>query len=441
MRRVVRFGVPVTIGKAVTSLASLVTLALLTRQLGVELFGVLALIRTIATITEQFANFNTWLAIVKYGAEAIAERRVDDVNRVIKVAVLIDVATAVIASVVIVALAFALPEAFDFTFHQSIMCALYSITIVTRVAGAADGIFRICDAYRSQAIATSLGALTSIVAIAVAVGVGAGFDGCVLALAVGEVAGNIIVMAVAFSVASANGYGRWWRTPLAGLRKAFPGIVHFLFATNGQLTVKKAQTELDMIVVGSVLGKIPAGLFRVVKQLGTIPGRIFMPFEQVLFTELARFAAANDFRSFARLLRRSAAVATLGSLAIWAVAAVAAAPLVRLVAGADYVAAAEPFRWYLLAMVLVVANAPIQRAIVALGRPGTVFLFDLLTLVVLAGAAIAGAYKWGLVGVAAAVLLHKVLQVGWSTWLVSRIIAQRRARAVEAAPTAPSVAL
>jgi O-antigen/teichoic acid export membrane protein len=426
LRRVARFGVPVTIGKAITSVASLVTLALLARQLGVEQFGVLALIRSIVGATDQFANFNTWQAIVKYGAEAIALRRVDDVKRVIKLAIVIDIASALVAAAVIAVIAFALAGAFGFTTHQSLACALYAITVVTRVAGATDGIFRICDAYRGQAIATSLGAAISIVAIAVAVALDAGFDGCAIALAASEIAGNVIVTIVALDVARDSGYGGWWKTPLAGVRSACPGIVHFLVATNGQLTVKKAQTELDMIVVGAMLGKIPSGLFKVVKQLGTIPGRIFMPFEQVLFTELARLAAANDYASFARLLRRSAAAATLGSLAIWAVAALVAAPLVEIVAGADYVAAAEPFRWYLLAMVLTVANAPIQRATIALGRPGTLFVFDLATLAVLIAFAIAGAYAWGLVGVSLAILGYKLIQIAWSTWLVARIIRQRQ---------------
>lgn len=52
-------------------------------------------------------------------------------------------------------------------------------------------------------------------------------------------------------------------------------------------------------MIGAMLGKIPSGLFRVVKQLGTIPGRVFMPFEQVLFTELARAAAATTTPRFA----------------------------------------------------------------------------------------------------------------------------------------------
>ena len=306
------------------------------------------------------------------------------------------------------------------------LCALYSITLVTRVPGASDGIFRICDAYRAQAIVTSIGAAAMTIAIAVAVALDASLDGCMIALIAGEVISNLLVTMASFYVASRGGLGGWLTSSLAGIRTTFPGITRFLISTNAQLTVKKTQTELDMVVVGFMLGTAAAGLFRVVKQLGTIPGRVFMPFEQVLFTELARAASAGDYAGFARLLARSAGIATVGSLAIWAIAAAAAGPIIRLVAGNAFIAAAAPFRWYLLAMVLNVANAPVQRAMVALGRPGTLFWFDLGALAVLVITMLAFVSVWGVVGVALAMLLHKVMQTGWSTWLVARIIRQRQ---------------
>ena len=118
---------------------------------------------------------------------------------------------------------------------------------------------------------------------------------------------------------------------------------------------------------------------------------------------------------------------------------VASALLVTLVAGDEFRGAAESFRWYLLAMVLNVANAPVQRAMIALGRPATLFAFDLATLVVLVGLMIFMTWQWGLVGVALAVLVHKLIQMAWSTWLVGRIIRQRQTDAPapppEPAPT------
>jgi O-antigen/teichoic acid export membrane protein len=147
-----------------------------------------------------------------------------------------------------------------------------------------------------------------------------------------------------------------------------------------------------------------------------------MPFEQVLFTELARASAIGDYRGFARLLRRFSVIVGGGSLALWAVASLLAVPLIRIVAGDEFIPAAPAFRWYMLAIALIVANAPVQRAMIALGRPGTLFLFDLMSLVVLVAATIIGAWQWGLEGVTIGVVLHKVVQMSWSTWLVRRVL-------------------
>lgn len=431
IKRVVRYGLPLTIGKAVTSASGLVTLALLARQLGPAQLGVLALIRTVAGIIEQYANFNTWQAVVKYGTEAIAQSRTEDVKRIVKLAVVIDLITAMIAGVVLIALAALLPSLFGWSGHDAFLCMLYSLTVITRVAGATDGVFRICDAYRKQAIATSVGGVVSVVSVVAAVIGGAGLTGCVVALIVGEVVSNVYIMAIASGTARAAGYGGWWATSLRGTRSTFPGIVHFIVATNAQLTVRKTMGEIDMIVVGSMLGKVAAGLYRVVKQLGTIPAKVFLSFEQVLFTELAHLAAARDFESFRRVVRRASALATIGALMIWAVVAVLSVPIIRLVVGDEFIDAAEPFRWYLLAMVLGVANAPVLRSLIALGRPGLLFWLDVATLAILVAGVVVGTWLWGLVGVSLAILLHRVVHMVGATWLVARVIT---ARAQDAAP-------
>lgn len=422
VRKIAKFGVPVAIGKFATAGSGLITLAILARHLGPGPVGVIAVFRTVVTVVDLFANFNTWQAVIKYGTEAIAGERADDVRRVIKLAFVIDASTAVLGALVVTGLAFVIPGSFGWTSHEAALCALYALTLVSKVSGTTDGIFRICDAYRAQAIVGSAMAGAATLLVAVVVLAGAGFDGCVFALVGGEVATNLVVTATAMWIARKSGYSGWLASPVRGIRQVFPGITHFLVSTNAQLTVRTAQGELDMLVAGSMLGKIPAGLYRVVKQLGTVPGRVFLPFEQVLFTELARCAASRDFTGFGRLLRRFVAIAGGGSLLLWVIAALAAEPIVALVAGDAFTPAAEPFRWYLFAMVLQVTGAPIMRALIALGRPGTLFLFDSASLVVLLGAVIFGAHVWGLVGIAGALVIHKAVQVTWSSLLVWRIL-------------------
>ncbi len=428
IRKVAKYGVPAALGKFVNAISGLVTLAILTRYLGPGPFGVIAVIRTVVTLVDSYANFNTWQAIIKYGTEAIAEHRSDDVKRVIKLSFLIDASTAVIGALVVAVLAFAIPGRFGWSSHEAALCALYSITLVSKVSGTSDGIFRICDAYRVQAIVAGASAITMTGLVVVFVAAGASFEGCVAALIIGEVASNIATTIAATWVAKQAGYAGWLGSDLTGVRTTFPGIVRFFVSTNAQLTVRNTQNELDMIVVGSMLGKEAAGLFRVTKQLGTIPGRIYFPFELVLFTELARCAARHDYRAFRGLLVRAVSIAATGAFVIWLVASIAARPMIELVAGSEFVSVAPAFRWYLLAMGVQLCSTTIQRSMIALGRPGTLFLFDTASLLVLIVAAVVGAQQWGMVGVAAAIVVHKAIQLMWSSVVVWRLL-----RAAEAA--------
>jgi O-antigen/teichoic acid export membrane protein len=411
VRKVVRFGVPAALGKLLSSVAGLVTMALLARHLGPAAFGVVAVIRTVVAVVDQYANFNTWQAIVTYGTEAIAQHRRQDVERVIKLSVCIDLATGITAGLVVIGLAYVIPSAFGWSADESRLCALYGLTLVTRVGGASDGIFRLCDAYRAQAISTSLGALTITASVAIAVATNASFAGCVYALLIGETVGNLLFAGVAFWVARDKGYAAWPTASLVGVRATFPGIARFFVATNLQLTVKRTSTELDMVIVGAMLGKASAGLFRVVKQLSSIPARIFLPFEQVVFTELARAVATRDLAAFRKLLYRFSALVAVGALALWLVAVVTAVPLITAIAGEAYVDAAPAFRVHLLAVIVLVVTTAAQRAIVALGRPGTLLGFELVGLALLAVGLLIAASRFGLVGVSAAVALHRILQL------------------------------
>jgi len=425
LRKVMKYGLPVAIGKFAASVSNLIALALLSRHLGPGPLGAIAVIRTVVTLVDSFANFNTWQALIKYGTEALAADRPDRVRQIIKLAFVIDAATAVLGMLAVVVLAFGLPSAFDWTAEESLLCAFYGITVLTHLAGAPDGIFRIFDAYRAQALSGIIGSVGMTAIVAVAVALDASFAGCVVALVIGEALSNILLIVVAVVVARDRGYHGWLTSSLRGWRTMFPSIAHFLMSTNAQLTVKRISTELDMVVTAALLGKVASGLLRVVKQLSTIPGRVFMPFEQVIFTELARSAAAGDYPGFMRLLRRAVGIVCVGSLAIWAVAVPTARLMITIVAGDEFVAAVPALRWYLLAMSFHVASAPVLRAVIALGRPGTLFLFELVTLVLFAGAAVAGGTWWGLAGVAIAVTLHRGVQFFWSLWLVRQIVRER----------------
>ncbi len=427
VRKVAKYGVPAAAGKFINAISGLVTMAVLARYLGPGPFGVIALFRTVVTVVDLYANFNTWQALVKYGAEAIAQERPEDVKRMIKLAFAIDITTAVLGTLVVAALTLVIPERFGWTPSEAALCAIYGITLISKVSGTSDGIFRICDAYRVQAVVAGIAAILSTAAVVIAVALDSSFEGCVIALVIAEVSSNIATTIAAFWVANKSGYRGWLKTSLQGIRATFPGLVRFFVSTNAQLTVKTTQGEIDMIFVGSMLGKEAAGMFRVVKQLGTIPGRVFLPFEIVLFTELARCAAVHDYAGFRRLLLRAVTIAGVGSLVIWAVAALIATPLIELVAGSAFVSVAPAFRWYLLGMVVQVCSTTVLRSMIALGRPGTAFLFDAASLIVLIGTLIVGAQLWGLVGVAIAILLHKSIQLVWSTSVVWRLL--RRAEA------------
>src|SRR3546814_10331883 len=73
-------------GKAVGGLLSLATMALAVRALGLEGYGVLVLIHTFAVAVASVGKFQSWQAVLRYGAPALAAGRPEDLVRLVRLA-------------------------------------------------------------------------------------------------------------------------------------------------------------------------------------------------------------------------------------------------------------------------------------------------------------------------------------------------------------------
>jgi len=64
--------------KIVAAIASIVTLAMTGRALGVMLFGILILIHSYAQAASSLSKFQTWQIVIRYGGQGLAAGRPED---------------------------------------------------------------------------------------------------------------------------------------------------------------------------------------------------------------------------------------------------------------------------------------------------------------------------------------------------------------------------
>jgi O-antigen/teichoic acid export membrane protein len=137
--------------------------------------------------------------------------------------------------------------------------------------------------------------------------------------------------------------------------------------------------ELDVLLVGGVLGHAAAGLYKVVKQCSNICHDLIGPLHDALYPELNRAWARREERTLAALMARASLAAGGATASIWAGFALLGRPFLELVFGAAYVGAHPALVWYLLAVTAAAAAMPLGATLLTMGRPDAVMWTNALS--------------------------------------------------------------
>jgi len=203
----------------------------------------------------------------------------------------------------------------------------------------------------------------------------ADFRTFVLVWMASEIAGYLILLALGWWTLGARGVGpaAVFATPLRGLRTQCVGIWSFVWTTNLNTTLKMGVKELDLLIVGGLLGAAAAGIYKVARQCAKIVYEFTGPLQEALYPELAKGAAAGRAGEVRRLIGRTALLGGAVTCSMWLGFLVAGRPALRLVFGAPFLGAYEVLVWYLLALTVASASVPLSPTALSLGRPFLIF--------------------------------------------------------------------
>jgi len=149
-----------------------------------------------------------------------------------------------------------------------------------------------------------------------------------------------------------------------------PGVWRFAWATNLNATLGVAFTHLVTLMVGGLLGPADAALWRIGRQVADAiakPVRLLIP---ALYPELVRLRAEQREQTMWRLTGRITLAASAVGLVLLAVSSFAGAPLLRLVMGAGFAAAAGIMTWQVAAAVVNLISLPLEPMVISLGYAG-----------------------------------------------------------------------
>lgn len=356
-------------GKTVGALLSLVYLAMITRNLGPENFGLFALVFSVAQLIAGLVLFQTWQIIIHYGTPHFLEKQASRFAELVMLCLVLDAASIAIGAAIAAASAFLLGATYNWSSDFSTFVMVFCWIILLSARNTPIGILRAHDRFRDAALGDTLVPILRFLGV-VAVIVFA--PNLVNFLAVWALSELLATVAMWITV---------WRTlplplkrpSIASLTKtysAYPGIGRYAAFSNLSASVRLASQQFIVVIVGFFVGPMAAGFFRLGHQLGQVLARIADAIAQVLFAEYNRIAHASGHDATKALVKQSLKITALAATTLLLLLVFLGKPFLIAVFGAAF-APAYPLVVVLgAAAALQVGAAALEPALLARGQAG-----------------------------------------------------------------------
>lgn len=352
---------------------SFFAVALAARALGVETFGILALVSTFIQAIERFVSFQSWQPIIRYGAGLKEDGRNDDLKALIKFGFLLDIAAAIAGSAIAVALALFGAAHFSWSPEISNSLILYSAALLFLITGSTNGVMRLAGRFREIAYFQVVAMTVRCALCAGALWLELGLFAFVTIWAATHVLGALLLMFSTVRELKRLDCSDFLLAPLNDLSARFPKIWRFSILANLSLTVRSSSQQLDTLIVGALAGASGAGLYHIAKRIAKFAQTAGQQIQAVVFPDIARLWTLADTEKF-----RADVARTEGLLIVLCIAGVGATflladPLITLFAGAGYADAADMLKVQIIAVAALIAGSVTRTALLCMGRETTVF--------------------------------------------------------------------
>jgi len=370
LRRASRNLAFLTAGKSVSGVLSLVYLALAVRTLGVDAYGQLILIYSFAGLVTAIVQFQTWQPILHYGTPALADGRMGGFRRLIRFAIGLDLASAVVGMAVVAGGIWLLGPWIDLPDEVLPLASMFGAAVPFMVAATPNGLLRLFDRFDLLLVEDNVEAVVRLLGSLVLFLIGGGLAGFLLVWGLSVVASGCVCALLAWRE-FARRVNSAADEPAARERLgvAYPGIWRFVWSTNLNSSLKLSRNHIATMVIGAGVDSTGAGLFRIAQQLADALAKPLKLMTPVLYPELARLASAKNFAVLRQVHQRALLYSSIGAVACFLLV-VAVGPLLLNVIGDDQTNGAYQVMLLLSAASLIrIATFALEPTLISLGRP------------------------------------------------------------------------
>ena len=356
-----------SVGNAIVMIGSL---ALATRSLGPEAFGVMAITLAVGRVCERIVRFESWQPLVRYAATEEAAADPQRMSRLYLFGLLLDVVGAVIAALLSIIAGFILTRFFDFPPEMSSLIAIYAIAIALNLRGMSSAVMRMAGMFRTMAYIVFLAGFLRLFLAAIFYWAGSGLMTFVWVWTISQVIDALFYNLIAFRQMARQGTPSPIRARIGNLLEDFPGFLSFAFTTNASSALRTITHEADTLIVGALTDSAEAaGFYHLAKRMAKVAMACGEMIQMVVYPDLARIWANQVKSKFRQIILGVQALLAVIMGTIILAAFLLGKVLVELAFGSGFGPAYPILLAQLIAVFLIMHSAPSRSALLAMNRP------------------------------------------------------------------------
>lgn len=365
-------------GNVIAALFGLAAITLTARALGAELFGVFALIQAYVLVINSLVSFQSWQALIKYGAEALEQKRIDDFKRLVKFGTLLDAGTAILGTLIAVIVVFWFGRWQGWAQQTVHMTIFYSSLILFSLIGTPTAILRLFGRFKTFALQQVFVSSIRLLGVGFLYFFSSGLWGFLLLWMFSEILGCLILLGMTWIELYRQGYRGILSGKMGPVSLHFPGLWRFVWFSNINSSVKLVGREMDLLLVGAFIGLEASGLYKIAKYFAKVMAQIADPIDQSVYPDLARLWVDGSLKEFRSLILRIGTIAGCIGMICWLGFVVLGEQVIDLTVGAEYRAAYLPMVIYIAPFLLYMYGVGFRSAMLSMNQAGRVLQIHLV---------------------------------------------------------------
>ena len=356
---------------AAQTIGGLIQVFLSVRILGMEGFGILAIIMAVTGLVHGLIAISGDDIVTSMANRAITEGKPDEASRILRFTMVFSITLSLIAYLIVAGLGIYANEILRIDEADVNAMLLFGIVgILMSVKAESMAILRLSDCVSLGAAVTAASSLARIGVLALAWFMDGDLIDVVWAYIIGAAVNGLGMLVI--TVITAH------RAGITGLLSSLsiripPDALRFQFGDYGKKSIIVLLDNIDYIIISQFVGASTIGLYRAARQIVDMAKRPFLLIHSALLTEYSRHWFANEIMKLRRTVFRFTLLTSILGILAFGLLALLRVPIVSIILGDDF-SESSPLMLIMMPGVAVASIAVFATLPTATGRIWPSFL-------------------------------------------------------------------